>query len=349
MGYNIYYINPAIKSDMLQPTEIKVFLVFNIPNHPRDIVAFAAKSLNVTRTTIHRHMNALIKQQKVSRTGTTKQTNYYLTNQRNRTYTFTMNSKLKEDIVWNEDLKPQLIGVNNNIRDIIQYGFTEIFNNVLDHAFATNIIVSINWEGEMIRLAVEDNGVGVFERLNRVFHYKDNRETLLQLSKGKLTTDPVNHTGEGLFFTSRVFDYFYLTANGLCFFRNNKELDWAVESVPLKKGTQVLMEISQNSTRRTTEIFSKYTENFEFSKTDLLVDLSQFAGERLISRSQAKRLFTEIEPFTSVTLDFAKVAIVGQGFVDEVFRVYPAKNKNIKINYINANDDVTFMIKRSLP
>lgn len=72
-------------------------------------------------------------------------------------------------------------------------------------------------------------------------------------------------------------------------------------------------------------------------------------GESLMSRSQAKKLFTEIGPIGNVILDFYNIPMVGQGFVDEVFRVYPLKNPNIKIEYINANEDVTFMIKRSLP
>lgn len=83
-------------------------------------------------------------------------------------------------------------------------------------------------------------------------------------------------------------------------------------------------------------------------KQSVQINLSEVEGDRLISRSQAKRLFSKIEPFTYVTLDFAHVAIVGQGFVDEVFRVYPSKHPQIKISYINANDDVTFMINRSL-
>lgn len=334
---------------MTQPDEIKQFLLKNIKRHPKHIVAYAANKLRVTRTTIHRHLKALIEQQLIVKSGTTKQVIYHLAGQRDRTYQYKMSSTLSEGDVWEQDIKPQFISLKSNIQDIVHYGFTEIFNNVLDHAFATHIDVSIKWQGSNVCIGIEDNGVGLFERLNRVFHYKDNREALLDLSKGKLTTDPRNHTGEGLFFTSRVFDFFTLTANGLRFLRNNMESDWSVESVELKKGTQVVMEIDSNSARQTSDIFNKYTVNFEFKKTDLLVDLSQLAGERLISRSQAKRLFSRIEPFEAVTLDFAKVAIVGQGFVDEVFRVYPAKNPAIKINYINANDDVTFMIKRSLP
>jgi len=48
-------------------------------------------------------------------------------------------------------------------------------------------------------------------------------------------------------------------------------------------------------------------------------------------------------------LDFRDLSTVGQGFVDEVFRVFQSKYPKIKITYTNANDDVRFMIERSLP
>lgn len=84
-------------------------------------------------------------------------------------------------------------------------------------------------------------------------------------------------------------------------------------------------------------------------KAELIINIGELIGDCLIARSQGKRLFTKIEPFDSVLLDFSEVRVVGQGFADEVFRVYPSKNKNVKIGYVNANDDVAFMIKRSLP
>lgn len=36
----------------------------------------------------------------------------------------------------------------------------------------------------------------------------DERHAVLELAKGKFTTDPDNHTGEGIFFSSRIFDEF---------------------------------------------------------------------------------------------------------------------------------------------
>jgi STAS-like domain of unknown function (DUF4325) len=78
------------------------------------------------------------------------------------------------------------------------------------------------------------------------------------------------------------------------------------------------------------------------------VELSKFEWEVMISRSQAKRILTGLEKFKYVTLDFKGVRLVGQGFADEVFRVFKNRYPDIQIDYINANDDVKFMIERSI-
>jgi hypothetical protein len=56
-----------------------------------------------------------------------------------------------------------------------------------------------------------------------------------------------------------------------------------------------------------------------------------------------------LEKFKRVALDFKNISTIGQGFVDEIFRVFQLKYPKIKVTYTNANDDVQFMIDRSLP
>ena len=50
--------------------------------------------------------------------------------------------------------------------------------------------------------------------------------------------------------------------------------------------------------------------------------LAQYEGEKLISRSQAKRVAHRFERFERVELDFAGVPDIGQAFADEMFRVF---------------------------
>lgn len=79
----------------------------------------------------------------------------------------------------------------------------------------------------------------------------------------------------------------------------------------------------------------------------MAVELGKNPEDRYISRSQAKRILAGLEKFKQVTLDFRRVQSVGQGFVDEVFRVFQRNHPDIDIRFTHANPSVEFMIKRS--
>ncbi|MBQ6421232.1 MAG: STAS-like domain-containing protein [Clostridia bacterium] len=59
-----------------------------------------------------------------------------------------------------------------------------------------------------------------------------------------------------------------------------------------------------------------------------------------VSRSQAKRLCARLEGFREVSLDFADVEWIGQGFADQVFRVFQNENPEIRLLPLNMNRDV---------
>jgi hypothetical protein len=56
-----------------------------------------------------------------------------------------------------------------------------------------------------------------------------------------------------------------------------------------------------------------------------------------------------LEKFKHVILDFRDISTVGKEFVDKVFRLFQNKYPPIKIEHKKGNDDVQFMIDRSLP
>lgn len=178
----------------------------------------------------------------------------------------------------------------------------------------------------------------------------DLQEGLLALSKGKVTTDPKNHTGEGVFFSSRMVDQFIIEANSIRYFKDNYNDDWTYQQLPTGNGTKIILFVSRSCTRTIKDVFLAYTEsdNLGFNKTEILVELSRFKDESLISRSQAKRILETLHTFSRIVLDFRNIETVGQGFVDEVFRVFQNQYPTIQIKYQNANDDIIFMIKRGL-
>ena len=190
--------------------KIKTFILTKIQNHPRDIVMIAAKKFGVTRTTIHRHLSNLIKENKIIKTGTTKQINYYLASSFDKKLIFKNSQTLDEFNVFNQYLKTDLSKFPKNIYGILDYGFTEIFNNAIEHASCKKIIVECFMRDSIINISITDDGIGIFEKISNTLKLTDLRESILQLSKGKFTSDPMNHSGEGIFFLRALLTNFQL-------------------------------------------------------------------------------------------------------------------------------------------
>ena len=177
---------------------------------------------------------------------------------------------------------------------------------------------------------------------------ENEEEAIFELAKGKLTSDASKHSGEGIFFTSRAVNNFYIYS-GEKVFKSHREKDM-VEKHKFNnmKGTVVDLIIRKDSSLDFTELFKSYTDDdYNFNKTEIRIKMVESFSDTLMSRSQAKRVVNRIEKFKTVTLDFSDVKIIGQGFADEIFRIFLNKHPEIKINCINCNSDVEFMIQRA--
>lgn len=338
---------------MSQAKDIIKFLRGNISKHPEDIIDITARNFHVTKTTVHRHLAKLIKSGEVVKTGKTRDTRYYFACDLEKEIKFKINNQQVDEFqIYKDFIEKSLGDFGDNLESICHYGFTEVFNNALDHSKGTSVGVTIKLIKGKVQITVTDDGVGIFKTIYDFFNLDDIYESALQLSKGKMTTMPEHHTGEGLFFVSRIFDSLEIFANNIYFVRNNKEQDWSLKKDnSLKFGSKVIMTIDSKTNKKLVDIFKKYQEpnTLNFNKTEILIKLSSFKEEKLISRSQAKRVLRGLEDnFKIVLLDFKGVRLVGQGFVDEVFRVYSNNHPGISFKYVNANKDVDFMIKRSL-
>jgi hypothetical protein len=220
-------------------------------------------------------------------------------------------------------------------------------NNAIDHSEGTAVRVLV-WSGDPIVLRVEDDGVGAFQRLREALALPDDASAALELSKGKATSDPARHSGEGIFFTSRAVDRFRLEANGLAFSVDAEANDWALGVSSALTGTTVTAAIDPDSERSLPALIAEFTdEKHRFSRTHPVVRLAQ-TGQTFVSRSEAKRLVARLEQFEEVVLDFAGVDEVGQAFADEVFRVWPSFHPETRIDTVNMNPIVEFMVKRAI-
>ena len=103
----------------------------------------------------------------------------------------------------------------------------------------------------MKNIVISDDGIGIFEKISTALNLPDRRQAIFELAKGKLTTDPSRHTGEGVFFTSRMFDLYAIEANGLEFnHQAHIEFDRLNEGDDtFEDGTTVFMRISLESDR----------------------------------------------------------------------------------------------------
>jgi anti-sigma regulatory factor (Ser/Thr protein kinase) len=339
-----------------QAEEIRTYLLAKIPVHPKNIVAQASKAFSCSRTTVHRHLNRLLRDGKIIKSGTTRQVQYFLKTDKNKEVVISLKEKIEEHKVWQDNFQKDFEGLPKNVRDICEYGFLEMLNNAIDHSEGKEVDINTDWDSDLIKITIRDDGIGIFRKIKNALNLEDERESALHLSKGKFTTDRENHTGEGIFFTSRAFDNFHVISREMSYIRDNTDHDWFLETAEDSKleGTYLEMTIGLNSKRKMQEVYAEYqgedSDGIQsFDKTHIIVGLSKLGDERYISRSQARRIVLGLEKFKHVVLDFKNISTVGQGFVDEVYRVFQSKYPKIKINYINANGDVQFMIERSLP
>ena len=336
---------------------IRTQILRDVIHHPRDISKHIAKIFDITPQAVYSHIKRLEKEDRLVSTGKGKGKSYSLGAVRSYGVTLPLTEQLSEDTIWRNYFSFILEGTSENVTDICHYGFTEMVNNVIDHSAGENIYLYIAKDKEKIQIFVVDDGEGIFKRITRLCELSDERHAIMELSKGKLTTDPEHHTGEGIFFTSRMFDEFEIESKGLNYSHHEgNKFDFLFDSaVKIEEiGTMVVMVISISSDRLIREVFDAYTEDLndegssQFNKTVIPVKLAQYGNEKLVSRSQAKRLLTRIEKFQYVVFDFDEITMIGQAFADEIFRVYANKNVKITLVPINMAPDVKSMVDRSL-
>jgi len=258
---------------------------------------------------------------------------------------------LAEDEVWKDlaaDLHRASPLVSPALR-IMRYAFTEMLNNAIDHSGGTLAQVQW-WDGPNdFVFVIRDDGQGIFSHVRDALALEDHFAAIQELSKGKTTTNPREHTGEGIFFTSKAVDVFEIGSNGWRWAIDNLRGDQAVGTQPVELGTSVLCEIDVASTRNLTEVLDEFTgDDHAFSRSRVRVKLFEL-GVEFVSRSEAKRLLRGLERFHEVEVDFEGVQDVGQGFIDELIRVWPAQHPETRIIPMNMNRAVEAMIRRGLP
>ena len=328
--------------------EIDAALLRAVGEHPHDLVAMVAGQLGLSRQRIGMRVRDLVAGGYLVKQGTTRPT--YALGPNRRFLRAWPREGLAEDRVWFDELLPLLRHLPRNVLDIAQHGVTEMVNNAIDHAEASRVLVSMDCDQECLSLVVDDDGVGIFRKITRALELPDERLALLELSKGKLTTDPQRHSGEGVFFTSRMFDAYRIESGGLLFDHDaayDEDLLADGDEVP---GTRVFMRIATDSQRTARSVIDEYSsgpDDYAFARTVVPVRLARIGDENLVSRSQARRVMQRVDRFRCVVLDFEEVTSVGQAFADEIFRVFANAHPEVELHAIHAVPEVQQMIRRA--
>lgn len=328
---------------------IRSFILQNVDSYPSSIVSRAAEKFSITRQAAHRHLRTLLDGGFVRRTGTSRKPAYELVPLASDVFRLPLSEATEENVIWRERVRPLLDGPPN-VLGIWQYGITEMINNAVDHSGGSHLLVSVKRTAASTRALIMDDGEGIFRKLQRLLNLEDERHALLELAKGKLTTDPERHTGEGIFFTSRMFTRFAIRSGGVYLSHDyDRDEDWILEAEQ-SSGTDVHMLLRNDVTHSTEDVINKFAgedEDFGFVKTVVPVRLARYGDELLVSRSQAKRLMARVDRFRMVLLDFTDIESIGRAFADEVFRVFAQRNPQIVVLPINANETIVRMSQQA--
>lgn len=330
--------------------KIRQFILKRIKKSPGDVTRITAEKFGITRQAVNKHLRKLRDQGALEQSGNTRASVYKLAELANWAHGWGIEPKLAEDVVWAHEIKNILGEMPDNVLDIWHYGFTEMFNNVIDHSDGSFVSVQIRKTAVTTEMLITDDGHGIFRKIQSAMSLLDERHSILELSKGKLTTDPEHHAGEGIFFSSRMFDSFDILSGGVYFSHKfgNAE-DCVLEIDHSSGGTSVWMLLDNQTSRTTKKIFDQYSsgDDYGFTKTVVPVKLAKYGEDTLISRSQARRLLARIDLFRTVLFDFTEVEMIGPAFTDEIFRVFAQQHPDIKLLPIHTNQAIERMISRA--
>ncbi|MDP8258364.1 MAG: DUF4325 domain-containing protein [Candidatus Aadella gelida] len=320
---------------------IKKFILESVEKHPNDIVLYVSRYFSTSRQTIHKYLKRFLQEGILEVEGKTRNVKYKLKTTEH-IFNLTITPSLHEDQVWSVHVVPNLPKLKKNVYDICNYAFSEMMNNIIDHSDSNSARIVMSYDAVQIHFLLIDFGIGIFKKIQKYLNLDNPKHSILELAKGKFTTDSANHSGEGIYFTSRVCDDFDILSQNI-YFHGEQGRDWLSDEKSFTEGTVVFMDINRESNKTNKEIFDAYapSENdYGFSKTKIPVRLLKHEGEELVSRSQAKRLVVRFDRFKEVVLDFEGVKTIGQGFADELFRVFVEHHPEVILTWINTSKEI---------
>jgi anti-sigma regulatory factor (Ser/Thr protein kinase)/biotin operon repressor len=317
--------------------------------------AAIAAALGISRQAVHAHLGRMLDAGELVRRGRTRGVQYMLPSSGKRPpsaaapeYQRSFDREgLQEDAVFAElSLFLGLrAGLSKVAYKVFNYAFTEMLNNAIEHSHSVTCAVRASLAAREIRAVIRDHGVGVFHSIALRMGLRDENDAIGELLKGKATTMPDRHTGEGIFFTSKACDRLTLRSHRIeCAF-NGRTGDVVVNLRKPIRGTEVNVCVSRSARRRLEDVFAAFApEEYDFRFERSIVTV-RFVAKDYVSRSEAKRLVARLDSFREVVLDFDGVRSIGQGFADEIFRIFRSLHPRILLSRVNVEPALEAVIR----
>ena len=328
-----------------QKKDLRFYILEKIKQKKDGLTRSVAEEFGINQATVHRHINEMAQAGIITRT---KRGEYELTG---REYEYRLSRKAgdldSDTLAYDSCLKEHIRDFPENVRDIWAYAFSEMVNNVMDHSMAEELTVTVSQDYLDTQVILIDDGVGIFEKIRSYFGLSSLDEAVQELFKGKLTTDERNHSGEGIFFTSRMMDLFLIVSDGKVFTSNRYDSIRTFELPEVSKGTGVLMRLSNFSKKQSREVFDLYSDpDGGFTRTH--IPLRNMFDSSPVSRSQAKRVCSRLSSFREVEFDFDGISWMGQGFAHQIFVVFQNEHPDMRLIPVNMNEAVEKMYRHVL-
>lgn len=304
-----------------------------------------AETFNISTNTVHSYLNELQDQHIIQKIRRDK---YELVTKK---FTYSLcrsNGDLDSDTyAMKHCLAPHITALAPNIQQIWEHAFTEMTNNIIDHSGAEHVSIMVKTNYLYTQAGLADNGIGIFEKIRSHFELDSLDDAVCELFKGKLTTDSAHHSGEGIFFSSRMMDRFVIVSDGKIFATDKYSDDLIADCTPWEKGTCVVMSLSNFTQRTAPEVFNEYASvDGGFFQTR--IPLKNIFDTAPVSRSQAKRIAHRLENFQTVELDFDGLDWMGQGFAHQLFVVFQSEHPDTQLLPINMCENIDSMYRHVL-
>ncbi len=331
-----------MKFDLEKKHAIMQYIIEKIAEKSDSIVASVQKTFAINESTVYSYIKKLLQKEIIKKI---RRGEYELINQKTSFVLHRNNGDLDDDsYAYSKYLKNVINDLEENVKGIWEYTFSEMINNVIDHSQAACAFVEVSRNYLETVVTIVDDGIGIFEKIKTHFNLDSYDDAVCELFKGKLTTDETKHSGEGIFFSSKIMDGFLIHSSGKLFAVNKYDDSQTLDLPEFsnKQGTVVVMSLSNHSKKQAKEIFDEYSDaESRFVKT--IIPLKNIFETSPVSRSQARRICNQLPKFEEVILDFDKVDWMGQGFAHQIFVVFQNEHPAIKLSPVNMNESIRKM------